>query len=211
MMSTIDDQLEFAIRFARMDLDHLSRGDWLNLCDAVKGFIYGAHDRAREIGFIPWPDVNDFSDPSPERFRALQADVRKVLFGNLVARKDYEQYQRGEGVERHAPLDLPEVSGVRYYLFWGTEKPSGGSYINASGPSRDMFLLKLMFLLAHDISRVRHCAECHQIFYRVRHQRFCSPACRNRANTRHFRKVHGREPLASTDTQSDQHGEQQKS
>jgi hypothetical protein len=209
MMSTIGAQLEFAIRFARMDLDHLSRGDWLNLCDAVRIFIYGAHDRAREIGFMPWPEVNDFSDPTPERFHALQADVRKVMSGNVVAREDYEQHQRGERVTRHAPLDLPEIRATTW-LFWNTD--NGQSYMNASGSSRDMFLLKLMFLLAQDVSHVRRCDACHEVFYRVRHQRFCSPSCRNRTNTRRFREVHhGRGQLPQADTQSDRQGEQRKS
>ena len=204
-----DRRLQFAIQFARTDLEALRPGDWLNLQNDFGDFLHlsESHKRAHaaalsgRMGFVAWPfkppKLKDFFEHPRERFLALQTDVKKVLNGIAVMREDYEACLRGEPPNRSRyPLALPEIRAT-YWLFWDTKKPSGPSLLHAEGSAHDMFLLTLMFLLAQDASRVRRCVECGGIFYRVRHQRFCSPTCRNRTNTRHFREIHGKQAVGS--------------
>jgi len=174
---TARERVEFAIRFAQMDLDTLRPGDWLNLRDDFALFLVCKAGQRRplaqrgEIMTMPLahPLPSEFSE---DDFRALQMEVR-VIVQSLVH----------EGL-LSAPMT--EIHGY-FFLF----RPSTGdwSVLTAQGATRDMCLVTLLFLLNQEsLDRIRRCPECGTIFYRIQKQQYCSRSCTNRANVRTWRQ-----------------------
>ena len=68
---------------------------------------------------------------------------------------------------------------------------SNGSFrvLRATGTTRDIFLLRLLFLLSQQpLDCIRRCPECSTIFFRIKKQQYCSRACTNKANVRTWRQ-----------------------
>jgi hypothetical protein len=169
-------RLQFAIRFAQMDLETLRPGDWLNLRDDLAvflGYALGIYEREQK-GEL---DTSDLQGTLPQAFteadfRSLQADVKQVL-QSLVHR----------GMVN---LEPKEISAA-YSLF---NSPNGSfRVLRARGTTHDMFLLRLFFLLNQQpLDCIRRCPECSTIFYRIKKQQYCSRACTNKANVRNWRQ-----------------------
>lgn len=170
-------RLQFAIRFAQMNLDALRPGDWLNLRDDLAIFLgcksghgYTIEDKGG-IATAPLahPLPQEFSE---EDFRALQKDV-EVIVNSLV----HEGMLSTQAIEIHAYYSLFNSSRANFHV------------LIAHGATRDMFLLTLFFLLNQEpLDRIKRCPECHVIFYRIRKQQYCARACTNRATVRAWRQ-----------------------
>jgi hypothetical protein len=186
--------LRFAIDFASMALNQLREGDWLNLIEDVTRFatLRGrpkaeAVEDAQVFGVAAWPLPGRSITVTFNRntIRTLQEDVNQLLHFSLAIQAHDDASQRGE--EAEPPEDTPPEIHFMPLLFW----PKGATQdavLFAHGDVRDLFLLRLVFLLQKDASHIRRCPECGVIFYRVRKQAYCSRRCTNRANMRAWRQ-----------------------
>jgi len=202
-MSRAEHLLQFAVRFARMNIDQLRSGDVLNLQEDIWHFLFPTGNLE---------DSSAFPEQAPDEIsvddiKMLQHEVKDIL-NIVVDREERASYLPGPGPGPDPVLLFfsPQLS-VKTGLAVFPAHASDHVAPIFSGPIRDAVLMQLLIALMQisSLDTLRRCPECQNIFYRVRHQRFCSPTCRNRANTRHFREVHNREQL---DRQADQRMEQ---
>jgi hypothetical protein len=193
---TQEDRLQFAVRFAQMDLDTLRAGDWLNLREDFLGFLmmpmHLTHAQPYStklvtsivspeaspeifqplislgmVGIIP-EECPSAEAFSEDDFRALQADVRD-WFSSLT-------HPLSTG---WLPPAIPMQARVAL-----TE---GALQVHA--PVRDLFLWHLFLLVLQEpLDRIRRCPECGTIFYRVKKQAYCSRKCGNRVTQRRWRE-----------------------
>jgi hypothetical protein len=174
-MQTVKERLEFAIRFAQLDLDRLRPGDWLNLRDDLRAFLGQQVGQMRSVTDTGGVLVSGLDDPQPEDlpiddFRHLQAEVRSVLAERVDVQPTGERIASPRAIHAEYAV-LPHA-------------------IYAKGPVHDMTLLTLMHLLfRHRAAPIGRCPECQTIFYRVRKQQYCTRACVHRANVRKWRQT----------------------
>ena len=171
-MKTATEENKFAIWFAQRDLSALSRGDLLNLRDDLLHFVVSAEGHTGPIigsGVSrPAPHQKDYT---VKHFDELQREVKSIL-----AQATDQKYFSGKGPELHK-------------LTFNLIQPSGGQkYIHVSGPVRDVFLIRLFFLLAQEgVDNIKTCPECGIIFYKhVGWQKYCSRRCSNLASVKRF-------------------------
>jgi hypothetical protein len=197
MMTRAEDLLQFAVRFTQTNLDRLRAGDWLNLKEDLGHFLLppleGDGDFRRMQAF-PHEHPKALS---AEDIRALQRDLTEVL----VYVADLAEHWSDPTRE-----PVPCLLGFRprLSLIPGLAVVPGRAAAHITpffiGPSQDAILMQVIWALTQaPLDTVRRCPECGTIFYRVRHQRFCSATCRNRVNTRHFREVRQRPERADSE------------
>jgi hypothetical protein len=177
---TVSERLQIAIRFAQANLNTLRPGDWLNLRNDLAIFLGCKAGEQSQYpaagGVMGGPDIHPEDDKFTEdAIRALQEEMRRLL----------------QGAVDRIPLEAPAVpiQGLFSIMFssQGTEKRIVGY-----GPTRDMTLVTLLFLLDPEhLDRIRKCPECNSIFYRIAKQQYCSRPCTNRANLRNWRQREG--------------------
>jgi len=184
MTLTAKERLQIIINFARMDLDRLRPGDWLNLREDLQAFIVGVRSDGAQGPTIPTWDTGGFyvtniDGESPkemtiEAFQALQVEVRTLLADVFPL-----------------PSAEPRVP-VHFFSPWVQPKifAVGPGYFVGRGTPRDCTL----FVLGHLLQKlpknsVRHCPECTLPFVRIRKQQYCTRRCTNRANMRAWRQT----------------------
>jgi hypothetical protein len=181
-------RLQFAVRFAQMDLPTLRDGDWLNLHEDMETFLglssAKCHVLSPHGGVIVLPcDEFDPADDDSRDYAGLQADVC-TIFAACVgeALRGRPPVTITPQLEVHSVVPTPEASdpGER-----------GGHVIIARGTTREMFL----YLLLDDLKeeprdRILRCPQCHTLFVRVYTQVYCSRRCTNRAGVRTWRARH---------------------
>jgi uncharacterized C2H2 Zn-finger protein len=186
--------LRFAVGFATMKLDQLREGDWLNLREDLTRFatLRGrpkeeADEDAQVFGVAAWPLPGHTITVTfnHDTIRALQEDVHHFLHYSLEIQAYDDALQRGEDIKPPART-LPEIRVIPW-LDW-PKGPTQDAALFVHGDLRDLFLLRLVFLLQRDASHIRRCPECGSIFYRVRKQEYCTRRCTNRANMRAWRQ-----------------------
>lgn len=174
------ERIGFAVRFSRLNLQAMNAHDLKKLRDEAFGRFLGLGPHGGTLqeqgGIVVFP--NELSAPGAilvwDRgdYKGLQADVRSLL-REVIAAKGQPGY----------------VKYVSLRAQWGIVDFKGTPVPCVSGPARDLFLVRLFFLLVREgIDRLRKCPECGNIFYRVRRQIRCSSACTNRALVRAFRE-----------------------
>lgn len=193
---TVTDRLQIIIDFARMDLDRLRPGDWLNLREDLTAFVLGeyAHGRWSDgdalrhrgqdtkglvVSYIegPWPH-----EMTAEALKDLQRDVRMAL-----TERGTIQGPGGVFEQVHLFATWPQVKLASF--------GSGFAEIQATARDGVLFVLALL-LYALPANALRSCPECGTPFVRVRKQQYCSRRCTNRANMRTWRQSgngHGQE------------------
>ena len=165
-MKTADERLRFALEFSQMDLDVLREGDWLNLRDDLRAFVWlgaGEHTRDDLAGVVTVPLAKPLpQDMTEPDFRALQREAWS-FFGGVVTIQ--------------GPLQV-------CYLQEGSR-----GVLHFMGSAPDMFLIRLAYLLDQQTTdRILKCPECEKRFLKIRKQKYCSRACVNRANKRSWRE-----------------------
>jgi hypothetical protein len=186
-------RLEWAVRFAQMDLATLRAGDWLNVREDFLAFLGQSSDPERELVFVgdrgglvttrweaPFPE--DFTE---QDFRALQADVCTIL--HAAAGDNMGEKPSCIGVKTALVVQPQGVS----------VSPRGGYFTSVFGSTRDMFLFLLLDVLRQEPpDRILRCPECQTLFVRAYTQVYCSRRCTNRASIRNWRT---RQEAAATD------------
>lgn len=172
-------RLRWAVEFAGLDLAHLRPGDRLNLHDETYRFLgfepEGGSDPA-EAGFMTIPT----QDPTEADMGKLQAEVLRLL----------------DWAASHPDLrqggDLPEFEITSRWRV--VPIPGGPMSLMAAGDVRNLFLTRLIFLLAQEgFDNLQRCPEyehpeCKRLFWKVGRKRYCSRQCTNRAVFRAWSK-----------------------
>jgi hypothetical protein len=190
-MRTARDRLEFALRFAQLDLGTLREGDRLNLRDDLEAFL-GWGDKAApgtladRGGIVAFPLLPPLPKDLPDAaMKALQAEVRSLLGG--VA--DYHTNARATPEGPLTGSFHPFPVNVRYSVVPLPRAKVSGAILQVKGATRDCTLLVLIHLLTREnTAMIRRCPEDQRLFYRVRRQVYCSRSCVNRVNKRAWRK-----------------------
>jgi hypothetical protein len=181
---TVDERIQWAIRFAGTNLKNNRAGDWLNLRDDLNRFLgAGAQDDINvalsATAYISAsPDQEGISGvpASEDEIVAIQSDVRQAL-----------AWFSGPPV-RNSNRPGPPLKKLRMNLEYIVhrvrvkEPKVTFSEAVANGPLRDCVLAVLLhLLLMKPGSPVELCPECEKVFYRQGKQLFCSRTCTNRA------------------------------
>ncbi len=183
MTLSAKERLQIIINFARMDLDRLRPGDWLNLREDLQAFVTGVRSDGAGGTTIPTGDTGGFVvmgiDGEPPSamtiatFQALQAEIRSLLADVCPL----------PSAEPRVPVHLvaPWVQLTIVAI--------GPGYFMGRGTPRDCTL----FVLGHLLQKlpknsVRHCPECTLPFVRIRKQQYCTRRCTNRENMRAWRQ-----------------------
>ena len=179
-MKRNQEQLKFVVEFAQKKLNEMRPGDLLNFRDDFVMFFYRrpGEDIRGPIGEITIP----FEKPLPQDytlddFGALQQDVCSIL-NEIVTRRDTEAHS--------APVC--DIKAKLWAMPFGLKDQF---ILQATGSTRDMFLLRLFLLLTREPSdRILRCkaTDCDKIFYRERKQVYCSTRCTNRNYMKSYRK-----------------------
>jgi hypothetical protein len=174
-------RLQFVVRFVQLDLDTLRPGDWLNLQWELRDFLLPTHQDLGVRGLHTFP----VDPPVPEEysradFRALQAEARELLAMVIDSRDDARIWRR-------IPIDHIRIAAP--HVLGPPDRKQGRHFLCVQGPTRDMFLLRLLFLLCElNTAVLLRCPECNTIFLRKRNQEYCSRTCVNRVSQRRWRE-----------------------
>jgi hypothetical protein len=170
-------RLRFALRFARLDLAALCRGDWLTVQADLRQFLgepSGPTDTYKPVpvfgaGVYAVATDGQGDEYTLKTLQDLQAEVRALLSTFLM-------HPRGHAYTACTPQ-----------VTWRIVETQGKGQLYAEGKLRDVFLIILLTLLAYHPDRVRECPECGTWFYRVKQQTFCSRLCSTRVSVRDWR------------------------
>ena len=111
--------------------------------------------------------------PEDKEIHAWQCAARTLL-DSLVTHRDTKTFD----ARVFRRLELAFALG---YLGHAVPGADGRSCLVATGPALDVFRFLCYILLSMEPSnRILRCPECQTIFYRVRRQQYCSPACTNK-------------------------------
>lgn len=172
-MLNAQERLQFVVRFAGMDLDRLRPGDWLNLQDDFKRYLYGQQGKKTPgVGPVYFSTFEHLpSEPLKEgAIRQLQNEVKAILH-NVVDRRECgagELHQTPIQLNCHlSPLDAIGLNGR--------------THLGVSGPAQDVFLLSVFLLFAYEkTGKIGQCPACHTLFLPVKKQAYCSKRCQMR-------------------------------
>jgi len=173
---TRQERIQFAVRFARMNLSLNRPGDWLNLRDDLKRFL--ALDQpvgGSDTCFLKFHIFEkEITSAAESKLQKIQEDVMFMLLCFSKVPVD------GEPV--YMSFSIHSVLGV-------TRKKDDAGKLYSSGhvsaPLGDSVLLLLFHLcLSSPYSGVEICPECRNLFYRKGKMKFCGRTCTNRAMTK---------------------------
>jgi hypothetical protein len=170
------DRLQFAVRFASLDLNRLREGDWLNLRDDFREFLAGPK-------LQHMPTSADYSEAA---VHALQGDMLTLL--RQLAGPPTEVPRGRDGAIRFdAPLDVRFALNV---MWLGENNQGRKSLLVVAGSFRDRVLWTLSHLIGDAPTDViRACPACGTLFARVRRQQYCSARCVKRLAMQHWRQT----------------------
>jgi hypothetical protein len=176
---SVDARLNWVLTFLQRNLDTLSSGDWLNLCDEIR--MYGSP--------LP-PDGSGYYVTDVSRDRTLQERQHHSLLPRAQVQEAQQQLLRlvqdllaGQTVTT-IPLSIRLTTMV-----YPNRTSIVGTWI---GPPLHLLLFRLqMDLLAAEVKRLRKCERgksvqdhslgvpvCGRLFYtRDLRQQYCSPEC----------------------------------
>jgi hypothetical protein len=183
-MQTAEERVKFAIQFMQLDFDRLRAGDWLNLREDLKNFLF-PEGVLRGFHFFS-EDLPE--DHSVDAIQVLRHDVREILNAVVMCGEDSTHKEDEDEPVPRIVFPSPQLS-VRPGFIQFPEQRSGHLILTWNGAFRDTFLMQLIMSLSQlPVNTLRRCPECETIFYRVRKQQYCSRPCVHRANMRTWRQ-----------------------
>jgi hypothetical protein len=186
-METAAERVQFALQFAQMNLDTLSRGQGLTLREDLEDFLRcrpGKQYRCDPGDVIAAP-LAMLTPPLPQEYpkdalRQLQQETH-AIFSRLVDSRNAWAKDISQG--------WVSISGEYYLNSFPDVGKRSSNHLLMKGTTRDVFLKILIDLLKYEpTDRILRCPECRTIFYRIRKQQYCSRRCTNRANVRQWRQ-----------------------
>lgn len=169
---TADEAMRWLLRFAALDLDRLSAGDWLNTQYDVLA-----------LGKFGIPRVTPIQPFMPLHYGLATGTVLhpdKVRAVHTTARA---------GVEKVLDRGIPvwNVVSLEFLLL-----PEPVWTLMAQGEFDTTVSYTLAHLFAQTASRIRRCPQCQKVHLADRDNKFyCSTRCQSLAGTRRFRQAHG--------------------
>ena len=193
------DRLQFAVRFAQMDLERLRPGDRLNVRDDFLWFV----------NLLPGHGHSNGGDVAL-RLEGKARELYQPMFNlGLIGSVDEAQGPEGlreEVVDAHLPVaeqdartileafTRPNQPGESWTPPFVARCPRGiitSHGLRVQGNLRQYFNEHLLHLLGNEPpDRILRCPECGTIFYRVQKQAYCSRKCGNRVTQRRWRARH---------------------
>jgi len=187
---TVDERIEFAVKFSHERLELLRRGDWLNLREDLNRLI-GIDDNGAPMasfaGFHALPDkkTGSFTQAEDSEIFALQKDVRSLLEGFVGGH--WIPLNDGDRTVKWRPIETP-IAGRLVVTRIMDDDGKNFPFVIFIGALRDSVLMILSSLLATNASgAIDRCPECQTPFYRTGKRVFCAPDCMNRAMVRRKR------------------------
>ena len=193
-METAADRVQFALRFAQMNLDTLSPGRALTLREDLEDFLCVRPGKQHTVnpGGMVVAGLSTLTPPLPQDYsedamRQLQQETL-AIFSSVVDSRTLFVNNFTHDVSQ----GWVNITGQFSLSSFPDLRKKSSSHLMIKGPTRDVFLMTLLVLLNHEpTDRILRCPECHTIFYRVRKQQYCSRPCTNRANVRQWRQEEG--------------------
>ena len=178
MTDTPEQLLQFAVRFAKTNLDEARPGDWSNLRDDL-GWVFGIKRAQAQIRLMPagtWIFL-----PAPQPWAMSDKELRKLQAATLTLLEHVADTKAGRK-ESPIPLGFRTTSEKLPCL------SDGGLAFLVKGKPYDLFLELLFMHLAKagTVRPVLRCPECDDLFYRIRKQKFCSNRCVRKSNWRDY-------------------------
>lgn len=168
MKMTVDESIQFAIGFARQNLDHYRAGDWLNLRDDLKRF-FGTEG----IDVDPEePTGAMLGEPDEDLSKVGEADLKKL---QIVTRSFLSCFAGAEV----SILPIINVS-IRPRRIKHEDRTYSCPTAFGSLPDCMQTMLNYLLLVRPEAS-IELCPDCKQLFYRTGKMKFCSSTCTNRA------------------------------
>jgi hypothetical protein len=181
LMTNARQRLAFVLQFAALDLRApRSSWEWEKLHEELRDFLLPTQACLRPGGLHLWPTLGTM----PEQYTvadcvALQADVRELLQRTMTAR------DQGQA-PRYQPLRTLAFAAPH------TSTELGGHFMSVQGSTRDLFLIAVLWLLAHiNTASLTRCSVCDTVFVRKSNQAYCSRACTNYVSQQRWRDRHG--------------------
>lgn len=205
------DRLQWALEFARRDIDKQTGGDWENLCAEIDAFAttlvwwdrlpkYHRKKLRQDFGRHKFPATITFSPPSREvirqtqaRFRAVLADLqekRRADIGPILVNYAI-LWHRSPPRRRDPATELHNMFFPPFYVDIAPQtRPRPVQLVGAD--FEEYALVKFAELLAGHPGLIRICPEqkkCgHWFVARRLNQEYCSKRCQTRAAVRAFRE-----------------------
>jgi len=197
---SVEERLEFAGKFATMDLATLRRGDWLNLRDDLTHFI-GA-SMTSLTGPTALADLEDRTVPTMIRGLSEKGRAATMIYADpftqgkvsedAIRKIQSETWRILKSVSHVIGTDTEktfQLPNIRLTVELTPSRTPLGMVLLGGGLHRDVFLFSLLFLLAtQSVNRLLTCPECSRIFFRKRRQKYCSRDCTNRVSVRRWRE-----------------------
>lgn len=184
------DRLQWALDFARKDLDALTPGDWSNLRREFVAFAEGQLP-PREKPRSSQAEWSNRGLPTEDVLRQVQRHWLGLLTALIKP-------GRSEAFLRSIPTDFyisrDPARGITHSVMFSRDEPA---------------LLRLIWHLERRAHLLAVCPEqvCHRWFVaRRRGQRFCSRACQNRAAIRDYRREQGKKKRPQRRLTKPRHG-----
>ena len=190
-MKSDEERINFVLRFAEMDLQHLRVGAW------------GDFKEDLVLRFLDWPSWRQ-DEVSLEVLEPLQKEIREQVFSQIARENRYaahpeeivperrmQELQQYQGTDLdigmsgdHAWLKFPVVGSMIVRLGIEDFRPT----LN-NAPLRESFLFALAITLSKlDIKRLQRCPFCTRLFYAEHgRQEYCSARCSNLTRTKRLR------------------------
>lgn len=201
-MLNAQEQMQFVIRFAGMDLDRLRPGDWLNLQDDFLRYLSGQQGKGSPgLGPVYFSTFEHLpSEPlTEEAIRQLQGEVKAILH-NVIELRELTPAPAVDDMKAFTAEGMPGSRTVKVH-----QTPlqircrlspldsiglKGRTHLGVNGPAQDVFLLSIFLLFAYErTGRIGRCPTCHVLFLPVKKQVYCSKRCQMRVYMQQYRST----------------------
>ncbi len=188
---TADHAMRWLIKFAQTDLTRLSEGQWSDLAAEVQVFtrrgppVRIGRSTTRIRASFMWSIVVPKDQKAKEHKFTLVTQPSREQIGFLQkwASFSLDCIAKGGVVQVNAGIMLINIF---------TSPPPGQGHLSISTDSpKTAFGFHFAHLMAEYVKRLRHCAECRNLFLAERrNQRYCATRCLTRATQRRWRERH---------------------
>ena len=203
-MDRLETPLQFAVRFAQMDLSQLREGDWLNLREDLHARFFEGGQAGRQSDYdanvtggiraLPRKDPRKLTS---KELRALQVKCKELVnaWAMMQTRREGERHLRDsrevtklvESLQRRRiPTLFPGRISMQYIP---QAYRDGSSGVIAVAELTPLFLFTLSMMLQRGgAETLRVCSECGKLLSKRGRRKYCSPKCLDRVTKRTYRK-----------------------
>ena len=186
-MDKSETPLQFAVRFAQVDIDTLREGDFLNLRDELHRHFFKPTGALGPFTggcwAIPNQNIDELGRADVTRLQREALRFLSAWAGQATFLNDF--LSRSKSEDPH--IDPPPYEGKfpdRYEMLQGTKGFTGIAFY---GELDDVFGYMLTLMLQGGGGESLRLCECGKLFSKRGRRKFCSPRCLDRATKRRYR------------------------